>query len=182
MRKDKIAFWDVDTQVDFMSSIGALYVPFAEDIIGNIATLTYFARKNKIPILGSVDEHEKDDPEFKKFPPHCIKGTLGQKKVITPLSKERYFTKNTFDIFTNKSAEKAIIKTASTYVVYGVATDYCVRAVVLGMLKRGKKVYLVEDAIRGVSDVDAYGAVDLMVISGAKSTGVDKIMDLLEHI
>ena len=37
-----------------------------------------------------------------------------------------------------------------TFVVYGVATDYCVRAAVLGLLDRGQKVAVVVDAIRAV--------------------------------
>jgi len=37
-------------------------------------------------------------------------------------------------------------------VVYGVATDFCVKAAVLGMQKRGVQCYVVEDAIK----VDKY--------------------------
>ena len=37
-----------------------------------------------------------------------------------------------------------------TFVVYGVATDYCVRAAVIGLLTRGHRVALVADAVRAV--------------------------------
>ncbi|NOX38016.1 MAG: cysteine hydrolase [Calditrichaeota bacterium] len=84
----KIIFWDVDTQYDFMMSDGKLYVPGAEEIIPNLEKLTRYARDKGIPILGSVDYHNPDDPEisdqpdFKEtFPPHCLKGEPGQEKI-----------------------------------------------------------------------------------------------------
>ncbi len=84
----KIIFWDVDTQYDFMMSNGKLYVPGAEEIIPNLEKLTRYAREKSIPILGSVDYHNPDDPEisdqpdFKQtFPPHCLKGEPGQEKI-----------------------------------------------------------------------------------------------------
>ncbi|MBI4531293.1 MAG: cysteine hydrolase [Candidatus Latescibacteria bacterium] len=84
----KMIFWDVDTQYDFMMPDGKLYVPWAEEIIPNLARLTNYARKQRIPILGSVDYHATDDPELSDtpdfhgtFPPHCLRGTPGQEKI-----------------------------------------------------------------------------------------------------
>ena len=37
-----------------------------------------------------------------------------------------------------------------TFVVYGVATDYCVRAAVNGLLARGCRVAVVVDAVRAI--------------------------------
>ena len=74
-------FLDVDTQRDFMLPTGALYVPGAERILPKLRRLFDFARKNEISILSSVDAHVPDDPEFKQFPPHCVQGTEGQRKV-----------------------------------------------------------------------------------------------------
>ena len=67
-----IFFVDVDTQLDFMLSNGALYVPGAERMIPKLRRLFDFARKNEISILSSVDAHTPDDPEFSSFPPHCV--------------------------------------------------------------------------------------------------------------
>ncbi len=84
----KTIFWDVDTQYDFMMPDGKLYVPEAETIIPNLEKLTRYARKNGIPILGSVDYHSPTDPEIsdnpdfrETFPPHCLKGEPGQEKI-----------------------------------------------------------------------------------------------------
>jgi nicotinamidase/pyrazinamidase len=81
-------FWDVDTQYDFMKSDGKLYVPEAESIIPVLEEVTRFAREHQIPIWGSVDYHQPDDPEisdqpdfYNTFPPHCLQGTPGWEKI-----------------------------------------------------------------------------------------------------
>lgn len=85
---DRVIFWDVDTQYDFMMPDGKLYVPKAETIIPNLRELTRLARQFGIQILGSVDYHLttdeeiSDHPDYKTtFPPHCLQGTAGQEKV-----------------------------------------------------------------------------------------------------
>lgn len=84
----KVMFWDVDTQYDFMTGDGKLYVPEAMGLVPRLQRLTSFAREKKIPIWGSVDFHEEGDPEiegtpdFKEtFPPHCLAGTPGAEKI-----------------------------------------------------------------------------------------------------
>lgn len=81
-------FWDVDTQVDFMMPDGKLYVNGAERLLPNLASLTDYARRSGIRIVGSVDAHELTDRELQPphdfrstFPPHCLRGTPGAEKV-----------------------------------------------------------------------------------------------------
>lgn len=81
-------FWDVDTQVDFMTSEGLLYVPGAEAIIANLKRLTDYAHASGIPIVASADDHEPGhrelsaEPDFREtFPLHCMRGTPGQAKI-----------------------------------------------------------------------------------------------------
>ncbi len=81
-------FWDVDTQYDFIMPDGKLYIQAAEKILPNLERLTACARTRNIPIFGSVDYHNPDDPEISDspdfqdtFPPHCLKDTPGQRKV-----------------------------------------------------------------------------------------------------
>jgi len=63
-KSGRLVFLDVDTQVDFMSPRGRLYVPHAEEIIPNLAKLMLWARDHRIPIISSADTHAPDDPEF----------------------------------------------------------------------------------------------------------------------
>ena len=82
--------YDVDTQNDFIREDGALAVEGAEAIIPNIQKIMDQAYEDCILVVGSVDAHDEDDPEFEHFPPHCVKGTEGQKKIPESLYSDRY--------------------------------------------------------------------------------------------
>ena len=78
---EPLVFFDIDTQVDFMLPHGKLYVPGAERIIPNLVRLISFARAQGIPVISSADAHAPDDPEFAIWPPHCVAGTPGQRRI-----------------------------------------------------------------------------------------------------
>jgi nicotinamidase/pyrazinamidase len=61
--------------------------------------------------------------------------------------------KQRYDMFSNPEAERIVERYAAgdpTFVVYGVATDYCVKAAVEGLHARGCRVAVVVDAIRAI--------------------------------
>lgn len=61
------------------------------------------------------------------------------------------FEKQTIDVFTNPHVGYVLEKLDVTEaIVYGVATEYCVKEAVLGLLKRGIKTSIVLDAIMGI--------------------------------
>src|SRR5215469_9154787 len=74
-------FWEVDVQRDFVLPGGSLYVPGAEKLLPNIQRLTDPARQGKVLLASHGDFHTPNDPEFKIFPPHCVKGTPGSELV-----------------------------------------------------------------------------------------------------
>ena len=162
-------FVDVDTQVDFVEPDGALYVPGAELLKPAFARLVALARAHARPLVASSDAHPEDDPEFATFPPHCLAGTPGQRRVaetepprarvIAADGTERggegdtiVLEKVAFDLFTNPAAEAALAASgARTAIVFGVALDYCVRAAALGLRARGYETVLVRDATAPVT-------------------------------
>jgi nicotinamidase/pyrazinamidase len=176
-------FWDVDTQVDFMVPDGKLYVPDAAAITGNLERLTRHAHESGIPRVASVDDHSLADPEIsdapdyrETFPPHCLHGTEGQKKipatamrspVVVPNRREDPDTlrsrvrghrgeilieKSRFDVFTNPNTGTVVdALDPETIVVYGVAQDVCDAHAIHGFLERGRsRVVFVEDAARPI--------------------------------
>jgi len=187
-----LVFVDVDTQFDFMNPDGHLYVPGAEQLIGVLQRLFDHARQTGIPVLSSVDDHAPDDPEFADWPPHCVHGTPGQAKlpvtllptVLTLLPDapspkpviallERYqqivFPKPTLDAFDNPHFTAVVDALESAeYVVFGVATDYCVHLAAKGLLKRNRSVTIVRDAIRAVADDTAKTKCASLTALGAK--------------
>jgi nicotinamidase/pyrazinamidase len=59
--------------------------------------------------------------------------------------------KEVYDFFSNPNADRVLAAVPEAeFVVYGVATDYCVKAAVLGLRERGRRVTVVRDAIRPV--------------------------------
>jgi nicotinamidase/pyrazinamidase len=77
-------FWNVDTQVDFVSPKGKLYVPGAEKLKPNWEKLTRIAKNNSIIVVNTADWHFSNsaelssNPDFiKTFPPHCMANTTG---------------------------------------------------------------------------------------------------------
>ena len=189
--KNKTVFVDIDTQFDFMDHRGSLYVPGAEDIVDNIKKLFDYAKEHKIKILSSIDAHTVDDSEFKLFPSHCVKGTPGNQKIESSTCNDNIIIENieqeitgpmmdheqiivesqTFDIFASINTDGIVKKLdARNYVVFGVATDYCVKAAVLGFLKRGYNVSLVTDATKAITKEGEEKSLNEMKDTGAAFT------------
>jgi nicotinamidase/pyrazinamidase len=152
----KTVFVDIDTQIDFLFPAGALYVPGAERLLPAIARLNHFAAAENIPLISTADAHSEDDPEFRHWPPHCVAGTVGQRKPSeTLVAAQIIVEKQQLDVFSNPDFPALLDSLAADrYVVYGVATDYCVRCAITGLLATGKPVALVADAIAAVNPED----------------------------
>jgi nicotinamidase/pyrazinamidase len=165
-----LVFLDIDTQRDFLDPAGALYIPGSEVILANLARLTAFARAQGIPVVATACAHAAGDLELRAFPPHCMAGTLGQERVpatawpggevlaadalhFGDLPHHLTIEKRAFDLFSHPDADRLIglyRRVHPTFVVYGVATDYCVKAAVCGLLNRGSAVALVVDAVHPI--------------------------------
>lgn len=183
-----VIFWDVDTQVDFISPGGKLYVPGAEKLIPNWKRLTDFAAQKGILVLGDVDAHRPDDDEFKVFPPHCLAGTPGQQKIPETILPRQYLIPNrqvelrrdlsayqqvilekqTLDVFSNPNIEDLLrlVGKEPEVVVYGVVTECCVDLVARGLLQRGYRVRLVTDATRHWDEEKARATLKLVSDKG----------------
>jgi nicotinamidase/pyrazinamidase len=173
MLEGLFVFLDIDTQRDFLEPCGALYVPGSSEILPNLERLTRFALGHQIRILATACAHSPQDPELRRFPPHCLVGTEGQRRIAATacdasrvVTLDERFTsdppghltlwKRELDFFSRPDANELIARynrDRPTFVVYGVATDYCVKAAVEGLLARSCRVAIVADAVRAIDPV-----------------------------
>lgn len=186
-------FVDIDTQIDFLYPAGALYVPGGERLVPVIARLNRYAANHSIPLISTTDAHRENDPEFRDWPPHCVAGTTGQLKPAETLLDRRarlttepnadiemadqiVVEKQALDVFTNPNFTRLLDRLqADRYVVYGVATDYCVRCALSGLLRTGKPVTLVTDAIAAVNPEAGAAAVAAFTAAGGAVSTVAQV-------
>lgn len=144
--------WEVDAQADFMLPGGKLYVPGAERIIPNINRLVGQARQGRVLLVSSADAHAPDDPEFRDWPPHCVKHTPGAALIPEARASSVYVVpdnpdfvlpgdlsanqqilleKNTLDVFDNPNADKLL---AQLSLSKESGPEGCLHALVFGVV------------------------------------------------
>ena len=145
-------------------------------------------------------EELSDNPDYKNtFPKHCMllgdggidfveetdprKDFEGNYSMVCYTDKEIHHSfprarniiiyKDAFDVFKGNHLADEVVKKleADVFVVYGVAANVCVDRAVIGLLDRGKKVYVVVDAIKELPSIP---------IEPIYKTWVDKGAILLE--
>lgn len=195
-------FWEVDVQRDFMLPGGNLYVPGAEKLLPNIRRLTDAARQGKVFLVSHGCFHAPDDPEFKIFPPHCVKGTAGSELVPEALTEkvarvpndenaklpsdlarcqQVLLEKQTLNIFESRHADELVTRlgTQAEFVVFGVVTEYCVSFAAKGLLARGRRVAVVRDAIETLEPEAGGKAIAELEHLGARLTTTDQALAAL---
>jgi nicotinamidase/pyrazinamidase len=197
--------WDVDTQVDFMLPDGKLYVPGAEQTAPAMRKLVEAVRAAGVVHVASSDDHEltddeiSEEPDFQTtYPPHCLRGTHGARKVpetdqedpvpigleVLPehylRGREFLILKKHFDVFTNPNTDRLLTALdPDEIIVFGVATDVCDDAAIRGFLHRGRRVRFVEDAARGLDEGRVATCTAAWREGGVEFTTVDQVVQSL---
>src|SRR3954453_12470522 len=162
-----------------------------------------------VHVASGVDHERTDpeieaEPDFRStFPPHCLRGTRGAQKVpeteqddplplslvpFPPALLERLVAgrrgllllKKSFDVFTNPNAEPLLAALDPDEVIlFGVATDICNNAAILGLLQRGRRVRFVEDAARGLDEARVATCLANWRERGVELTTTGEVLDSL---
>jgi len=124
------------------------------------------------------------------WPPHCVQKTPGaeillDKKLFTAVVKKGMDSKyDSYSGFQDDGGKKTALdkllkkEKIDKLVVYGIATDYCVRATALDAVAAGYKVIMIKNLSRGVAPDTSQKAIDEM-----KAKGIAVLDDLdLEKI
>ncbi|WP_313801785.1 isochorismatase family protein [Sphingobium sp.] len=164
----------VDMQRDFVMPTGALPVPDAAALVVPMERwLAALDPREVTGVLMTFDTHVPDvyagSPEAKQFPVHCVRGTPGWEGVLRFEAPVPVYTleKGVFDMwaepglmvhgadgqsFDRDAFFEGLAKSAVDRVtVAGVATDYCVRWAIEGLLARGFRVELPASLTRGIA-------------------------------
>jgi nicotinamidase/pyrazinamidase len=171
-----------------------LYAPGAERVVPQVAALNQYGASKGILVISTMDAHAEDDPEFKSWPPHCVVETAAQqkpgatlldKRVVLPNrsceiaidgTQQILLEKQTVDCFTSMHLEPLLEKlNADRYVVYGVVTEVCVKNAAFGLLKTGKRVEIVTDAIRALNEADGAKVLADFTAAGGVLTTVAQV-------
>jgi nicotinamidase/pyrazinamidase len=149
--------------------------------------LSFFTNHRGMKVFDVIKLHGKDQV---LWPRHCVQKTPGAKvlldeKLFKAIVKKginpQYDSYSGFQDDGGKKTDmdKLLKKEKITkLVVYGIATDYCVRATVLDAIASGYKVIFVKNLSRGVAPDTSQKAIDQM-----KAKGVVVLDDLdLEKI
>jgi nicotinamidase/pyrazinamidase len=151
-----------------------------------------------------TDPEISSEPDFRNtYPPHCLRGTPGADKIDEtaqhdplPLSivpfppglvpdlirgrREILFLKKNFNVFTNPNAEPVLeALDPDEVVLFGVATDVCDDAAIIGLLQRGRRVRFVEDAARGLDETRVSACTANWRKRGVEFTTVDEVLERL---
>ena len=207
--KINVIFWNIDTQIDFVMSHGKLPVPDAEKIIPSLKRLTEIAKENDIVVVNTCDWHNENTKEISEspdfintFPEHCMENTSGA-CFITETNPENPYTinhgnetpyvptmlehrniiirKDKFDVFTGNGSTEKVLNALKPkrVIVYGVAENVCVNHAVIGLLKRGKEVYVVEEAIKGLPGIES--PIERWKDDGAKIISLEEIDSIIKE-
>jgi nicotinamidase/pyrazinamidase len=151
-----------------------------------------------------TDPELSDSPDFRNtYPPHCLRGTHGAEKILEtkqrdplPLSlvpfppglvpgliagrREILLLKKNFNVFTNPNTDALLdALDPEEIVVFGVATDVCDDAAILGFLQRGRRVRFVEDAARGLDEGRVAACTAVWRERGVEFTTVEEVIGSL---
>jgi nicotinamidase/pyrazinamidase len=154
-------------------------------VVPNIARLNRHAAAHGIPVISTTDAHTENDPEFKVWPHHCVAGTHGQRKAESTLLDRRVvipnrdcpldlagaqqivIEKQNVDVFTAPNLARSLdLLSADRCIVYGVVTEICVLFAARGLLKSGRQVVVVTDAIETLNSANSKQALDEIVKGG----------------
>jgi nicotinamidase-related amidase len=117
---------------------GALHDPKIGEITPDIIKLVQQFINEGQPIVSFQDSHTPDDPEFKIYPPHCVRGT-GEDYLLDEFAlyggKIMAFWKTTTNAMEQPAIRQYFAENKfDEVIVTGCCTDICIQQFVLALL------------------------------------------------
>ncbi|HHT9130389.1 MAG TPA: cysteine hydrolase family protein [Candidatus Brocadiaceae bacterium] len=162
---EKCALLVCDMLNDFVKKDATLEVPEARTIVNTINKKINKARKMHIPIIYCCDAHKSNDPEFRLWPPHAVKGTEGAKviKQLKPHKNDYKVAKTSYSCFYKTSLAKLLKKLGITHlIITGVVTNICVLYTAADAYMRGYRITIPQNCVAALTRVEHQFALQQM--------------------
>lgn len=195
------ALFVVDMLNDFVLPTGKLPVPETTKILEPIRNLITEALERNAKVIYVCDAHNTDSKEFISngghWPEHAVVGTEGSDihRAFSIFKNKNILLKDDLSLFSNPSVQMAeLLKDVDHAIVVGVATEYCVHAMILSekdrennpipnLLKVVKKVTVIENMIKSVDLNDTWnGELALKAMREAKVDIIRYNPLFIEHL
>jgi len=188
-RKIRRVLIDIDTQYDLLNHTNQ----DRSGILSRIRRLIAWARVRQIPVISTALSRPGIENSVTPAgsPTECIEGTAGQRKICYTLLhnhirfgpenrldlprhllsdyQQVIFEKRTEDPFTHPRTDRMLTDLKrDEFIVFGMGLERAVKATVLGLLYRRKKVLVVIDAVNGCNVRETKLALRQMEAKGAK--------------
>ncbi len=195
---DRIVTINVDVQNDFCPG-GALPVTDGDRVVPPLNRINHFTRAVGGNVVFTGDQHPAHTRHFDKWPVHCVKGTGGaalrRDLIVRPrdiIVDKGMGQEDGYSAFEGRARDGRTLERIVTPVddervailLGGLATDYCVLNTGLDAMKinprKGElRVFLLNQAIRGVNIEPSDSAKAIRKMSRAGITVVNNINDIL---
>lgn len=165
----------IDIQNEFAKHIFNI-----KTVIKNTKKLIAYFKNKKWPVIYIQDFHtDKNDPEFKKFGSHAMKGTKGAEyvKELKPSKKDILIRKKRLSAFFGTNLDK-ILKQKKIKEIYlvGIFTEYCVLSTAIDGFMRDYKVFVINDAAGTFNFKSHQAALKIMSDNSAEIIKIEEII------
>jgi len=155
----------VDMLNDFVLPGAPLEVPAARAIVPAIRRRIDEAGEAGMPVAFLCDAHAEDDPEFKIWPMHAVKGTDGAAIVdeLKPRAEDLVVEKTTYSAFYGTRLEEALNEMGIRHlIITGILTNICVFFTAADAVMRGFGVEVARDSVAALTRDENDFALDQM--------------------
>jgi nicotinamidase-related amidase len=187
---------DIDTQRDFLLGSGRASIMNHKQVLANVRRMMAWARHGGIRII-STCEVQRNHNGYSALD-YCIDGTAGQKKIrytilsnrasfaadtntdlpvdVLVANRQVIFHKRCTDPFDEPRIDRVLSELkADEFILIGAAAEGSVKATALGLLRRGKRVSVVVDAVGWYNKRAAKTAFRIMKEMGARLTKTKRL-------
>jgi nicotinamidase-related amidase len=155
----------IDMLNDFLLEGAPLEVPKGREIVSALKGRIEEARREGVPVIYICDNHDKNDEEFKVWPPHAISGTKGAEviKELKPEEKDYIIEKKRYSGFFETGLDSTLEELGiKELIITGLVTNICILYTTADAVMRGYEVTVPKDSIAALNEEDGKFALNQM--------------------